>query len=63
MLFAFMTAMALSGAGCSGINTSQSVSPLDFLLPGFGHFIKAEPPRTNSPVSFPEVSTEVATVK
>jgi hypothetical protein len=22
--------------GCSGINASRSVSPLDFLLPGFG---------------------------
>jgi hypothetical protein len=68
MLFALLAAMALSGAGCSGINTSQSVSPLDFLLPGFGHFIKAEPPKpglspTNAPVSFPEVSSEVATVK
>jgi hypothetical protein len=63
MLFAFLAAMVLSGAGCSGINTSQSVSPLDFLLPGFGHFIKAEPTPTNSPVSFPEVTTEVATVK
>jgi hypothetical protein len=24
------------GAGCSGINASKSVSPLDFLLPGSG---------------------------
>ena len=29
----------LSGlfAGCSGINTTQSVSPIGFLLPGAGH--------------------------
>jgi hypothetical protein len=27
---------ALLGAGCSGINFSQSVSPASFFLPGFG---------------------------
>jgi hypothetical protein len=54
---------ALSAAGCSGINTGTSVSPLDFLLPGAGHFIKADPAPTNAPVSFPEISTEVASVK
>jgi len=68
MLFAFLAAMGLSGAGCSGINTTQSVSPLDFLLPGFGHFIKAEPSKpglspTNAPVLLPETSTEIATIK
>jgi hypothetical protein len=63
MLFAFLTAMALSGAGCSGINSGASVSPLDFLLPGVGHFIKADPAPTNSPVSFPETSTEIAITK
>jgi hypothetical protein len=63
MLFAFLAALALSGAGCSGINSSESVSPLDFFLPGAGHFLKADPAPTNSPVSFPEVTSEVATVK
>jgi hypothetical protein len=68
MLFALLAATALSDAGCGGINTSQSVSPLDFLLPGFGHFIKADPAKpgsspTNAPVSFPEISTEIASVK
>ena len=30
-------AMALAVcAGCSGINASKSVSPLDFILPGYG---------------------------
>ncbi len=29
-------AMAAMAAGCSGINASKSVSPLDFLLPGLG---------------------------
>ena len=27
--------VVLCGAGCSGINTSQSVSPATFLVPGF----------------------------
>jgi hypothetical protein len=63
MLFAFLAAMALSGAGCSGINSGTSVSPMDFLLPGVGHFIRADPSPTNAPVSFPEISTEVVTVK
>ena len=54
---------ALFGAGCSGVNTSQSVSPLDFFLPGIGHFIKVEPPSTNAPVVFQKSSIEVASVK
>jgi len=56
---AITATLALFGAGCAGINTSQSVSPLDFLLPGAGHFMKAEPPATNAPASFPEISTEL----
>jgi hypothetical protein len=63
MLFALLAAMASSGAGCSGINSGTSVSPLDFLLPGMGHLIKADPAPTNAPASFPEISTEVASVK
>jgi hypothetical protein len=60
---ALLAALPLALAGCSGINTTQSVSPLDFLLPGAGHFLKADPAPTNAPVSFPEISTEVAAVK
>jgi hypothetical protein len=33
----------LVNCGCSGINTTQSVSPLDFLLPGL--HIQNNPPR------------------
>jgi hypothetical protein len=55
--------LVLFGAGCAGINTSQSVSPLDFILPGAGHFMKADTSPTNAPVSFPEISTEVASTK
>jgi hypothetical protein len=58
-----LAALAFLGAGCSGINASQSVSPLDFFLPGAGHFLKADPSPTNAPVSFPEISTEVASAK
>lgn len=60
-----LAAMALFAAGCSGVNASKSVSPLDFFLPGFGSLIKAEPPATNAPVSFPirSTATEVASIK
>ncbi|MBI5773881.1 MAG: hypothetical protein HZA89_09090 [Verrucomicrobia bacterium] len=33
-----------AGAGCSGINASHSVSPLDFLLPGIGGFGQSQRP-------------------
>jgi hypothetical protein len=55
-----LAALALAGAGCSGVNASQSVSPLDFFLPGAAHVLKAGPPATNAPVSFPEIPTEIA---
>jgi hypothetical protein len=63
MLFSFFAALAFFGAGCSGINTGTSVSPMDFLLPGVGHFIKNDVTPTNSPAVFPEISTEIASVK
>jgi hypothetical protein len=63
MLFSFFAALALVGAGCSGINTGTSVSPMDFLLPGVGHFIKNDAAPTNLPSEFPEISTAVASVK
>jgi hypothetical protein len=44
MLFACLTAMALSTAGCAGINTGGSVSPASFFLPGL---MKAEPPKAD----------------
>jgi len=58
-----LAVVVLGAAGCSGIHQSGSVSPLDFFLPGAGHFLKADPAPTNSPVSFPELSIEVASVK
>jgi hypothetical protein len=58
-----LAVVVLGAAGCSGIHQSGSVSPLDFFLPGAGHLLKADPPATNSPVSLPEISIEVASVK
>ena len=39
--------LLLLGAGCSGINASKSVSPIDFLIPGGGglfHMQYSPPP-------------------
>jgi len=58
-----LVVFALFGVGCSGINSSGSVSPIDFFLPGAGHFLKADPSPTNAPGSFPEIYSEVASVK
>lgn len=58
-----LAAIALFAAGCSGINASKSVSPLDFFLPGIGSFMKVELPATNAPPMFPEISAQVASVK
>jgi hypothetical protein len=44
ILFAILPVLALSGAGCSGINAGGSVSPATFLLPGL---MKADPPKAN----------------
>jgi len=38
---ALVTGFGLLAAGCSGINTTQSVSPATFFLPGI---LKADPP-------------------
>jgi len=38
--WALLPLLLLGGAGCSGINASHSVSPLDFFLPGL---LKADP--------------------
>jgi len=61
---AMLTAVALLGAGCGGINASHSVSPASFFLPGL---LKACPPATNSlpvmPVMLIENSTVIASVR
>jgi hypothetical protein len=51
-------ALALFGAGCGGINASQSVSPASFFLPGI---LKADPPvATNAPVAVSDLSNQLA---
>jgi len=39
--------VAAVGCGCSGINATQSISPLDFLLPGL--HIQNDPPKPLPP--------------
>jgi hypothetical protein len=56
---ALLAAVPLALAGCSGINTSQSVSPASFFLPGL---LKNDAP-TNAPALIPEISTQVATLR
>lgn len=41
---ASLLALLVLVAGCSGFNVTKSVSPLDFLLPGAGSLLKADPP-------------------
>jgi hypothetical protein len=55
---AIPVALALIGAGCGGINTTQSVSPASFFLPGL---MRANPPvATNSPVVVADMSNQLA---
>jgi len=56
---ALLAALPLAGAGCSGINSSQSVSPASFFLPGL---LRNDAP-TNAPALTPVVSTEIASAK
>jgi hypothetical protein len=44
---ALLSGGSLFLGGCGGIGASQTVSPLDFLLPGI---IRYEAPQTNAPV-------------
>jgi hypothetical protein len=55
-----LAVFALGVAGCSGVHQSGSVSPLDFFLPGAGHFLKADPCPTNAPASFAEIPSQFA---
>jgi hypothetical protein len=65
---ALFSALLLLSAGCSGINASKSVSPIDFFIPGGGGLLRGllyvPPPalqcRTNSVVPAPEITKQVA---
>jgi hypothetical protein len=54
-------ALALFGAGCGGINASQSVSPATFFLPGIMR--NDTPAQTNAPVALAEPAVELALAK
>jgi hypothetical protein len=54
-----LATLALSTAGCGGINAGTSVSPASFFLPG----LLKNDVATNSPVALPEISTEFASTK
>ena len=53
-----LAALPLVGAGCSGVNTSQSVSPASFFLPG----LLKNDCSTNPPAITPEISNKIASV-
>ncbi len=60
MLFVVLAMVAMLSAGCSGINTSQSVSPASFFLPGL---MKADPPKDNPAVLPAETPKQFALVR
>ena len=57
---ALMAAGSLLLAGCGGISAAQTISPLDFLLPGI---LKADPPQTNAPVVVARASVEITSIQ
>ena len=54
-----LSALALASAGCSGINSTQSVSPASFFLPGL---LKNDAP-LRPPALTPETSNQIASVQ
>jgi len=46
--------------GCSGINASKSISPLDFLIPGAGGFL--HPMNNPQPLPVPAVTNSTVVV-
>ena len=55
-----MGAGPLLFAGCGGLSAAQTISPLDFLLPGI---LRADPPSTNAPAALPPAAAEIASVR
>jgi len=57
-LAACLILLVVAATGCSGINASKSISPLDFILPGL---MKADPPPAQPDHPLPAESiTQVA---
>jgi hypothetical protein len=46
--------------GCGGLAASQTISPLDFLLPGL---IKNDAPQTNAPVMVAQCPVNIASTR
>jgi hypothetical protein len=57
---ALLAAGPLLLTGCGGVSASQTISPLDFLLPGI---IRANPAQTNAPVATIQHPVEVVCVR
>jgi hypothetical protein len=55
-----MGAGSLLLAGCGGLTAAQTISPLDFLLPGI---LRADPPATNAPAIVAPAAAELASVR
>ena len=60
--WALLPLLLLGGAGCSGINASKSVSPLDFILPGLMQADPLPAPTTPGPLE-PEPAKQLAQVR
>jgi len=48
--------VAALGCGCSGINASKSISPLDFILPGLMQNVPPAPVMPNATTALPELA-------
>jgi hypothetical protein len=53
LIGALLAMVAVLGCGCSGINATKSVSPMDFILPGLMKNAPSTPPAPNDAVSVP----------
>ena len=60
--WALLSLPLLGGAGCSGINASKSVSPLDFFLPGLMQANPPPVPETPAPLE-PGPAKQIAQVR
>jgi len=55
---ASLALILLAGSGCSGINASKSISPLDFILPGLMQSVPAAPVSPNATNVPPELAQD-----
>jgi hypothetical protein len=58
--------IAVVGSGCSGINASKSISPLDFILPGLMQHVPvtlAIPNTTNTPTELAQAGHDLPSMQ